>query len=129
MIHRQRGDHRWRLNGQGGDVTEHTARWVGDDRLVFAGRGLDEAGQSQGRLRAALYILPNVFPLVSDRVSTRDRDFEDNTAADDSTCARRLCPDGDRLNHAHGNVITGHIACKTGHLDGVIAGISILQIC
>ena len=128
LIHRQRGDHRWRLDGQGGDITEHAARRVGDDHLVFAGGSLGEACQGQGCCGAAVDILPGVFPLVSDRVSARDRDFEDNTAADDSAGARWLYPDGDGLNHAHQDVITGHFAGETAHLDRIIPGIGVLHV-
>ena len=129
LILRQGGNHRRGLNGQGGHVTEHTPGRIGDNCLIFAGGILGEAGQGQGRIRAALDILPGVFPLVRDRIRAGDRDFENHTATHDAADTRRLRPDGDRLDHTHGNVITGHIAGKAAHLDGVVAGIGVLQIC
>ena len=72
LIPRQGGDHRRGLDGQGGHITQHTAGRVGDDCLIFAGGSLGEVGQGQGRLRAALDILPGVFPLVRDRVGAGD---------------------------------------------------------
>ena len=70
-----------------------------------------------------------MFPLVGDRVGAGDRYFEDNTASNDSTGTRWLRPDGDRLDHSHGNVVTGHAASEAAHLNRVIAGVCVLHVC
>ena len=69
-----------------------------------------------------------MLPLVRDRVGTGDRDFENHTASHDSAGARRLRPDGDRLDHAHRDVVAGHVAGKTAHLNRVITGVGVLHI-